>query len=280
MARTRGGWTGGTQRGRSLLNPKVAARAVFHPAWIPRSLDPTIESLKRFRVIAGAVASLGVYTVLHGGFQPEELLENALTASLVLLVVTPLTVGAMLYVWRRTGTVRQLRTPLVNCLKLLLLFVGCVVGLVALVYTINASSSNPLVIIGGGLFMLWLLGFTVAGAIRVSGNFFGTAAVHRSLPALLAVVTSWLMAVPDLVTGDLHGLGLTLGFVFILGAPVTVTAIALLETSRLKRRYGIRLAAHPATLPPVPGYVPPQAPPYVHPYTVYPPTPPYGPHSG
>ena len=95
--------------------------------------------------------------------------------------------------------------------------------------------------------------------------------MHRSLPALLATVTTWLMAVPDLVTGDLHGLGLTMGIVFILGAPVTVTAIALLETGRLKRRYGVRLATHPAGLPPMPPpgppaglpHVPPQGNPYV-----------------
>jgi hypothetical protein len=142
-----------------------------------------------------------------------------------------------------------------------------------LVTTINATG-NPLVIIVGGMTMLWMLGFVVWGAVRVSGNFFGTAAVHRCLPALLATVTSWLMAIPDLVTGDLHGLSLTLGVVFILGAPVTVTAIALLEMSRLKRRYGIRLKAHPATLPPIPGHlpptglphVPPQGNPFGHPY--------------
>lgn len=67
--------------------------------------------------------------------------------------------------------------------------------------------------------------------MRVSGNVFGTAATHRCL-----------------------------GVVFILGAPLTVTAIALLETGRLKRRYGIRLKAHPATLAPMPGPVPPVAP--------------------
>jgi hypothetical protein len=139
--------------------------------------------------------------------------------------------------------------------------------------------------------MMWMLIFTAYGAVRVSGNFFGTAATHRCLPPLLAMVTSWLVAVPDLVTGDLHGLSLTLGIVFILGAPVTVTAIALLEMGRLKRRYGIRLKAHPATLAPTPTptptpapapgpvppmppgmppagppYLPPQGNPYGHPY--------------
>jgi hypothetical protein len=245
-------------------------------------------ALKKVRVIAGAVASLGVYTFIEGGFDFTELLENAMTASVVLLFLTPLTVGAMLWVWRRGGTVRQLRGPLLNSLLLLLLFVGCVAAVLLLVQTVNGSA-NAAVIIGVGLTMMWMLIFTAYGAVRVSGNFFGTAATHRCLPPLLAMVTSWLVAVPDLVTGDLHGLSLTLGIVFILGAPVTVTAIALLEMGRLKRRYGIRLKAHPATLtpasaptpapapgpvPPMPPgtppagspYLPPQGNPYGHPF--------------
>jgi hypothetical protein len=275
MARTRGSWTGGTLTAGALLKPQHAARAVFHPAWIPESLDPSVERLKKFRVVAGAVASLGVYTFVEGGFDVTELLENALTASVVLLFLTPLTVGVMLFVWRRGGTVRQLRRPLLNSLALLLLFVGCVAVLLMLVRTVNASA-NPVVIIGVGMTMMWLLLFTAFGAVRVSGNFFGTAATHRSLPPLLAMVTSWLVAVPDLVTGDLHGLSLTLGYVFVLGAPVTVTAIALLEMGRLKRRYGIRLKAHPATLAPAPApFMPPQGSPYGQPHAPYPYPPPF-----
>ena len=54
----------------------------------------------------------------------DEMLENMLTASVVLLFVTPLTVGAMLYRWRRTGPVRELRQPLLRSMQLLLAFVG------------------------------------------------------------------------------------------------------------------------------------------------------------
>ncbi|GAA1435683.1 hypothetical protein GCM10009601_62140 [Streptomyces thermospinosisporus] len=294
MARTRGGWIGVPLGVRHALKAHRAARAVFHPAWIPDSLDPTIERLKRFRVVAGAVTSLGVYTYVEGGFAIMELLENALTAAMVLLLLTPLTVGVMLLVWRRTGTVGQLRVPLLNSLKLLLLFIGCVAALVVLGQVI-AGSNSQLVVLGVGLVFIWGLWFTGIGAVRVCGNFFGTAAVHRSLPALLATVTSWLTALPDLITGDLHGLGLTLGIVFILGAPVTVTAIALAETRRLKRRYGIRLRTHPANLPPVPGgpppapptglpHVPPQGnpygPPHGHPYGPPQGHSPYGPPRG
>lgn len=152
VARTRGRWTGGALTARSLLKPRDVARAVFHPAWIPQPLDPSVERLKRFRVIAGAVASLGVYTFIEGGFDVTELLENAMTASVVLLLLTPLTVGVMLWVWRRGGPVRQLRVPLVDCFLLLLLFVGCVGALLALVQTVNGSA-NLAVIIGVGLTM-------------------------------------------------------------------------------------------------------------------------------
>jgi hypothetical protein len=286
VAGGQGSWTGGTLTGREALKPKHLARAVFHPAWIPEALDPAVERLKRARLIAGTVAAVGVYTFVEGGFAFDEVLENMLTASAVLLFITPLTVAVMLFVWRRGGRVRALKQPLLNSLKLLLAFVGTVVGTV-LVWRAAAAT---------GLFVLllcpvaiWLSAVVIRGAVHVSGNFFGTAGVHRCLPPLLATVTSWLMALPDLVTGDLHGLGFAMGIVFILGAPVTVTGIALLEAKRLRDRYGIRLGAHPATLPPplphtppmpaapppyppggpAPGGVPPQAPqgsPYGRPY--------------
>ncbi len=287
MTSPQGSWTGGALTVRSFLKPHHVARAVFHPTWIPESLDPSVDALKKARVIAGAVAAFGVYTFVEGGFAFDEMLNNAATACVVLLFVTPLTVGVMLHLWRRSGagTVGQLREPLIRSLKLLLLFIGSAFGTV-LVFRLGDAFGTL-----GGLLVslvgLWLAFFVIAGAYRISGNFFGTAVVHRCLPPLLASVTSWLMAIPDLVTGDLHGLGLALGFVFILGAPITVTAIALLEMGRLRSRYGIRLAAHPATLPPTPaptpppppyapnGFVPPQANPYAPPAGN-----PYGPPQG
>ncbi|WP_406446456.1 proline-rich domain-containing protein [Streptomyces sp. NBC_01613] len=282
MSNPQGSWTGGTLTARTFLKPHQVARAVFHPAWIPEAVDPSVEQLKRVRVIAGAVAALGVYTFVEGGFAFDEMLDNAATASAVLFFLTPLTVGVMLYVWRRGGTVRQLREPLVNSLKLLLLFIGSVFTTVLLFRLGDAFGVLPKLVLT--LAGLWMAFFAIAGAVKLSGNFFGSAAVHRGLPPLLATVTTWLMAIPDLVTGDLHGLSLTMGIVFILGAPVTVTGISLLELRRLRRRYGVRLTAHPATLPrivpqplrpPQPpqyapnaqnGFLPPQGNPYGSPY--------------
>ncbi|MGW6904055.1 hypothetical protein [Streptomyces sp. NPDC054940] len=299
MTNPQGSWTGGALNARSFLKPHHVARAMFHPVWIPESLDPSVDALKKARVIAGAVAAFGVYTFVEGGFAFDEMLDNAATACVVLLFITPLTVGVMLYLWRRSGagTVGQLREPLVRALKLLLLFIGS-----AFLTVMLFRVGDVFGILGKMLFSLvglWMGFFVIAGAYRISGNFFGTAAVHRCLPPLLATVTTWLMAIPDLITGDLHGLGLALGVFFILGAPVTVTGIALLEMRRLEQRYGIRLAAHPATLPspspspsqppspsPTPpppsyapnGFVPPQGNPYAPgPRNPYAPQPPYSP---
>ena len=274
-------WLSERLTARTFLKPHHVARAVFHPAWIPEAVDPSVEQLKRIRVVAGAVAALGVYTFVQGGFAFDEMLDNAATASAVLFFVTPLTVGVMLYVWRRGGTVRQLRAPLVNAFKLLLLFIGSVLTTVLIFRLGDVFGILPKLVLS--LAGLWLAFFVIAGAVRLTGNFFGTAAVHRGLPPLLATVTTWLMAVPDLVTGDLHGLSLTLGILFILGAPLTVTAIALLELRRLSRRHGIRLTAHPAVLPPVIPPPPPYAPqghPYGHPYGTPPPYNPRNPYGG
>lgn len=276
----------------SVLRPKAVAQAVFHPAWIPPSVDQSVERLKRVRVIAGAVAAFGVYTFVEGKFDFTEVLENMLTAAVVLLFITPLTVGVMLFVWRRTGRIRELRGSLFNSLKLLLLFIGMVAATVLLWQLLISLGGFAVVVLG--LVAMWLTGFLMYGAVQLSGNFFGSAAVHRGLPPLLAMVTTWLMAIPDLVTGDLHGLSFKLGILFILGAPVTVTAIAALEMNRLRRRHGIRLSAHPATLPtprptqppaypPPPGFVPPQGNPYasyLHPQThPYAPNPRGNPHA-
>ena len=288
MAGSQGSWTGGSLVARDLWKPKYVARAVFHPAWIPESIDPAVEQLKKIRLIAGTVAAVGVYTFVEGGFAFDEMLENMLTASVVLLFITPLTVGIMLLVWKRDGDIRALKPPLFNSLKLLLAFVGSIVITVVLLQ--SAGGAGFFVLILAPL-VIWLAVFVGRGAWHVGANFFGTAGVHRCLPPLLATVTTWLMALPDLLTGDLHGLSLGMGVLFILGAPLTVTGIALMEMRRLDQRYGIRLKAHPATqappvppmppnAPPMPPGTPPYVPPQGNPYGGSPYGNPYGPPPG
>ncbi|NGO78102.1 hypothetical protein G6045_20895 [Streptomyces sp. YC504] len=256
--------------------PRGAAYAVFHPSWIPEPLDPVVDHLKRYRIIAGLIATVGVYTSVAGGFDFAQVMENVLIAGLVLMVITPLTVGVMLLVWRRSGPLRALKSPLLGSLRVLLCFVGALVGILGILSLAAAQGGGGLVF---SFFMafggIWGLIFLAQAAVQVNSNFFGTAAIHRCLPPLLATVTSWLMALPDLLTGDLHGLSFTMGILFVLGAPVAVTGIALFEMSRLRRHHGIRLRAHPHVR--IAPTVPPPRPPHVPaPGSGYP----YGPPQG
>lgn len=222
---------------------------MFQPRWIPESLDPELERLKRLRAIAGLVTAVGVYTLVAGGFDMDEALENILVASASLLLVTPVTALVMLLVWRRSAPVGVLRRPLLRSLNLLLRFVGSV--LLAWLLLVEGAQFGLAVLLLAPL-AFWMLAFVAVGAVRLQQNFFGTAAVHRCLPPLLASVIAWMTAVPDLVTGDLKGMGVAVGTVFILGGPVTVTLLATVEFRRLKRLHRIRLGVHPAHLPPAP----------------------------
>ncbi|MFJ8105181.1 hypothetical protein [Streptomyces sp. NPDC096132] len=247
-------WTDGELTVGSYLLPHRAARAVFHPAWIPDSLDPTVERLKRARVAVGFVAALGVHLVIETGFSWVDLPRNATIASIVLFCVTPLTTGVMLLVWRRGATVRRMRARLLDTVKLLSLFTASAFFCFELFVFGEKVGTIPKIVLNG--LGLWMGFFVIWGAVMLTGNFFGTAAVHRCLPPLLATVTSWVMAVPDLVSPEDRGMDDFVGVVCILSAPVTVTAIALLETHRLKKHHGIRLMSHPATFPPAPAPAP------------------------
>ncbi|MEU1512607.1 hypothetical protein ABZ490_10660 [Streptomyces sp. NPDC005811] len=241
-------WTDGDLTFGSFLLPHRVARAVFHPAWIPEALDPVVERLKKARVAVGFVAALGVHLFFEIRFSWDELPRNAATAALVLFCVTPLATGAMLLVWRRGGTVRRLRARLFDTAKLLSLFTASAFACLALFAVGDMVGTLPKIALAG--LGLWTGLFVIAGAVQLTGNFFGTGAVHRCLPPLLATVTSWVLALSDLADSGDRSMDNVIGVGCILAAPVTVTAIALLETHRLKKRYGIRLMAHPALLVP------------------------------
>ncbi|WP_328428518.1 hypothetical protein [Streptomyces sp. NBC_00443] len=53
MADPQGSWTGGALTAQSFLKPHQVAKAVFHPTWIPNSLDPSVDALKKARVSVG-----------------------------------------------------------------------------------------------------------------------------------------------------------------------------------------------------------------------------------
>lgn len=221
-------WTNGVRWGR-LWHPVYASRLVFSPAWIPAPLDPSIAELSRVRSIVGLVV-VCFLTVVHDG--PGALPLDPDGGASKVLVSYPLTVGPMLLVWKARGfPVRLLRAFLWRSAALLVGYV-CLIALAAAAALLAEDRwEAPLLVqvcVAG-----WALVFVLSASWTVARNLFGSAAVHPGLPALITAVTAWLAALLRLPSGQ--------GLVLVLAGPVTVTAIALLELSRLRRRHGVAL---------------------------------------
>lgn len=70
-------------------------------------------------------------------------------------------------------------------------------------------------------------------------TFFRTADIHETIPPLLATLLLWELAVIDLTGGSYESVPLGVRLVFTLGAPLSVTAVALWELRRLRSRHAI-----------------------------------------
>ncbi|MGW4020536.1 hypothetical protein [Streptomyces sp. NPDC005009] len=234
---------------RRLLNPAYAAGVFFRPVWIPEPLDPDMEELRRARGVAGLLTYCGVYTMFDGGgldgFGIGTALHNLSQVVFMLVLVHPVTVGVMLLVWKRRGCpVRTLRTPVLRGFVLLAGYVGAMLVLMRLTFAGPETGTDLKADMVRLLAAFWMLCFVVFASLAVVKNFFGSAAVHPCLPALLAVIVAWPAALPDVKAG-----GAALNVVLVLGGPVTITALAALEISRLRRYHGIRLLTFPHTPP-------------------------------
>lgn len=63
--------------------------------------------------------------------------------------------------------------------------------------------------------------------------------LHQTMPPLLAMALVWEMTLIDLFTGAYAGVPGPVRAVFMLGAPLSVTAVGLWELRRLRARHGI-----------------------------------------
>ncbi|MFB7611154.1 hypothetical protein [Streptomyces gardneri] len=77
---------------------------------------------------------------------------------------------------------------------------------------------------------------------------FRTADIHEVLPPILACVLVWEMALPYVTTGAYDQAPPGVRRLFILGVPVTVTALSWWELSRLRRHHGPDTAHRAAPL--------------------------------
>ncbi|MFI8278223.1 hypothetical protein ACIGBH_25805 [Streptomyces sp. NPDC085929] len=84
---------------------------------------------------------------------------------------------------------------------------------------------------------LWSIGFALYGVGLSLVHVFRTADNHEVVPPILAGILVWEMALLDVATGPYSQVPAGARAVFILGAPVTVTALSWWEMRRLRHHH-------------------------------------------
>jgi hypothetical protein len=105
----------------------------------------------------------------------------------------------------------------------------------------TASPGRVVLLFALGAFLLWLGPFGLYGIALSLVHVFRTADVHETVPPLLATLLVWEVALIDVFRGAYDSVPFGIRLAFILGAPLSVTAVALWELRRLRTRHGITL---------------------------------------
>ncbi|MET9604080.1 hypothetical protein ABZZ17_03330 [Streptomyces sp. NPDC006512] len=235
-----------------LFNPIAVARAVFTPSRPDRVHDPVVKRAQVIRTVIGLVAitwmmlSYGLAAdadaVVHDRF------DQIRTTLIVLAVTFPIAVAAFVIAarppnrrlfLRRVGKPAGALLALVVALAVPRLITG--LGYVDAETDWTASAGRVVLLFALGAFLLWLAPFVLYGIAQSLVHVFRTADLHETVPPLLATLLVWEVALFDLFRGAYDGVPPGVRLAFVLGAPLTVTAVAMWELRRLRTRHGITL---------------------------------------
>ncbi|MET9829574.1 hypothetical protein ABZ078_09720 [Streptomyces sp. NPDC006385] len=216
----------------------------------------------------GAVVWLSItYKIATSvGDVADDRLNQSWISVLVLSVTFPVLVGVLVALaspparrelLRRAASLVALASPPARreLLRRAAKCFGSMVALVAAVSVFPASvltgfvdgrfATDPVMSVvtytGIALTFVWVLPFVIWGIGLALVHVFRTADIHETMPPLLAMTVVWEMALIDLFTGAYAGVPAPVRIVFVLGAPVSVTAVGLWELRRLRVRHGLRV---------------------------------------
>ncbi|MFI0356200.1 hypothetical protein [Actinomadura sp. 9N407] len=228
-----------------MLNPFLAARAVFRPSRPDLIVDSRVRSLQVARAWAGIVVTLAV-AVLYKAAAPQELamdrFNDAWINVLILTCALPLVVGAFVVAARppnRGVFARRIRHPLIAVGAM---FASMFMFVLAAVPELSGlrEALGPVVLIPGGMVLfLWVLPFAVYGIVLSLTHVFRTADIHEVVPPLVSVSASWVMALVNVFTDAYKGVPGVVAMALLLGAPLTVSVLAYYELRRMRRLHGI-----------------------------------------
>ncbi|MFJ3925070.1 hypothetical protein [Streptomyces sp. NPDC090022] len=247
--RGRGGGGGGCAAGCAplLVLPFVLAARLYRPARPDRIVDPAIERAQIARTVIGLSATLWLvlsYPLREGAgaVLEDKLVEVILTAGL-LLIVGPLALTAFVMAARPPGRAfyrGRLRGPLTA--------LGTLCGTAAAFWFLVGGGRDLPAFDGGwslvltpllGLLALFSIPFTLASAVLCVHYAFRTADVHEVLPPLISPVLVWVMSIGQLFDDAPVHAPLAVRVLFLLGPPLSVTALSAWELRRLRAGYGI-----------------------------------------
>lgn len=234
---------------RRRIGPINTARRVFKPSRPDLVEDAFIARMQKIRTLVGLGAFVYVsvaYKITDSvGDAANDRLDQSWISVLMLSVTFPVAVGILLALTApsaRRDLLRRAARPF-----------GAIVALVAGVFVFPASvltgfvegkfATNPVMSVVTWVTtvftLVWVLPFVIWGIGLALVHVFRTADIHQTMPPLLAMTLVWEMTLIDVFTGAYAGVPGPVRVVFLLGAPVSVTAVGLWELRRLRVHYGI-----------------------------------------
>ncbi|MGW3955736.1 hypothetical protein ACWEKM_33585 [Streptomyces sp. NPDC004752] len=233
------------------VGPIAVGRKVFLPSRPGRVDDELVARIQKIRTVVGLAAVAWVmfsYKLAQSaGDIADDRLNQGWINVLVLSVTFPVIVAGLIAAARppaRRELLRRSARPF-----------GAIVAIIAGVAVFPASvltgfaggrfATNPVMTVVTSvvtiLTFVWVLPFVIYGFGMSLVHVFRAADIHETVPPLAALVLVWEMALVDLFTGAYETLPGPVRALVMLGAPVSVTAVALWELRRLRVNYGIRL---------------------------------------
>ncbi|WKV75388.1 hypothetical protein AW27_030005 [Streptomyces sp. PCS3-D2] len=215
-------------------------------------LDPPLSRMKKVRAVLAVLAS-SVFLIAYGA---QNDIENALTDGAVRMMVAPwllvLTAPLLVYLLMRWASVSEharmrgtLRVPLITVAKYVGALSSVPLLLLATIGVLGSLEDHPYIAFAVAIvivaLLVWAAAFTLFSSSLVVRAGFGTGQIHKALPGLLTALLVWEFVPVGLLTSGLPPGPVPLALLFVLGGPITVTAVTWWEVHRLTTRFGVVL---------------------------------------
>ncbi|MEU9189412.1 hypothetical protein AB0D14_33700 [Streptomyces sp. NPDC048484] len=231
--------------------PVAVGRKVFTPSRPGRVDDAVVARIQKIRTMVGLAAALWVmfsYKLARSASDvASDRLHQGWINVLVLSVTFPVVVGLLIAAARPPARQELLRRTAKPVGSVLAIIAGVAVfpasvltGLVDGRFATNVPMTVVTVVLTL-LTIVWVLPFVIYGIGMSLVHVFRSADIHETVPPLLAMVLVWEMALVDLFTGAYETLPGPVRIAVMLGAPLSVTTVALWELRRLRVNYGLTL---------------------------------------